>query len=73
MDSTQRSLAKAFSWRALATMITTALVFVLTGEVEFAAKVGLADTALKFVTYFAHERLWNRIPFGRPRLPEYFI
>jgi len=73
MDTPQRSIAKALSWRAIATLITSLLVFALTGQAEFAAKVGLADTLLKLVTYFAHERLWNRIPFGRPKTPEYYI
>jgi len=73
MDSTQRSLAKALSWRLVATVITSALVYLFTGELEFAAKVGLADTTLKFVTYFGHERIWNRISFGRPKVPEYYI
>jgi len=73
MDSTQRSLAKALSWRVVATLITSVLVYYMTGELEFAAKVGLADTTLKFVTYFGHERIWNRIPFGRPKVPEYYI
>ena len=73
MDSPQRSLVKALSWRVIATLITTLLVFVLTGRPEFAAKVGLADTILKLFIYFGHERLWNRIPFGRPKVPEYYI
>ncbi|HEX9872949.1 MAG TPA: DUF2061 domain-containing protein [Deferrimonas sp.] len=74
MDSTRRSIAKALSWRVLATIITSALVFALTGKGEFAATVGLADTAIKLFIYFGHERLWNRIPYGRQqRQPEYII
>lgn len=74
MDSSRRSLAKAVSWRILATLITTTIAFALTGKGEFAATIGLADTAFKFFIYFGHERLWNRIPFGREeKQPEYFI
>ena len=73
MDSARRSLVKALSWRVIATLITSALVYLLTGEPGFAAKVGLADTTLKLAAYFGHERIWNRIPFGRPKLPEYSI
>lgn len=74
METPQRSIVKALSWRFLATMITAAIVYLLTGEMDFAAKVGLADTSLKLFAYIAHERLWNRIPFGRePRQPEYII
>lgn len=73
METTQRSLAKSISWRILATIITAAIAFLLTGKVEFAAKIGLADTSIKFFVYLWHERLWNRIPFGRIKQPEYYI
>ncbi len=74
MESTQRSIVKALSWRILATVITAVIVYFLTGNLDFAAKVGLADTALKFLVYFGHERLWNRIPYGREqKQPEYII
>ncbi len=74
MESSRRSMVKALSWRLLATMITTSLVFALTGEGDFAATVGLADTLIKFVIYFAHERIWNRISYGRETPePEYTI
>ena len=74
METHRRSIAKALSWRLLATLITGCIVFLLTGRGEFAAKVGLADTLIKFAIYFAHERVWNRIPYGRERKePEYSI
>jgi len=74
MESTRRSVAKALSWRIVATMITSAIVFLLTGKGEFAATIGLADTTVKFFIYFGHERLWNRIAYGREqKQPEYII
>jgi uncharacterized membrane protein len=48
METTQRSIAKAISWRIIATIITTALALGLTGRWEFAATIGLADTTVKF-------------------------
>ena len=65
MDTTRRSLAKAVSWRILATLITGVIVYALTGKMEFAAKVGLADTTIKFAVYFGHERIWNMIKWGK--------
>ena len=74
MESTRRSLAKSLSWRILATLITTVIAFLLTGKMEFAATIGLIDTSLKFFIYLGHERLWNRIDYGREeKQPEYFI
>lgn len=74
MDSPRRSVTKAISWRILATVITSVIVFLLTGKGDFAATVALADTSIKLLVYFGHERLWNRIPFGRTeKQPEYII
>jgi uncharacterized membrane protein len=74
MDTTRRSVAKALSWRFVATLITTTIVYVITGKGEFAAGIGLADTAIKLFVYIGHERVWNRITYGRTeRQPEYYI
>ncbi len=74
METTRRSLAKALSWRFVATLITTAIVYAATGRGEFAATIGLVDTLIKFAAYFAHERMWNRVRYGREvREPEYYI
>lgn len=74
METTRRSIAKALSWRLVATFITSSLVYAWTGEGSFAATIGLADTVVKLFIYFGHERLWNRIAYGRERKePEYSI
>ena len=74
MESTKRSIAKSISWRLLATIITVSIALTITNQWELAATIGLADTTLKFFIYFAHERTWNRINFGREQnQPEYFI
>ena len=74
MESTKRSIAKSISWRLLATVITASIAWGITKQWELAATIGLADTTVKFFIYFAHERTWNRIDFGREqKQPEYVI
>lgn len=75
MESKRRSIAKTLSWRAWATIITAAVVFISTGELKFAIEIGLIDTTVKLGAYFIHERIWNRIGFGRlaPAKPDYEI
>jgi uncharacterized membrane protein len=74
VETTRRSVAKALSWRFLASAITGLIVFVVTGELEYAAGIGLADTVIKLVVYVGHERLWNNISYGRvDKQPEYYI
>jgi uncharacterized membrane protein len=73
METRRRSLAKALSWRVFATLITFGIAFAMTGELVFAASIGLADTTVKLVVYFAHERIWVRIPYGRIPPSDYQI
>jgi len=72
-DSSVRSLAKAVSYRVLGSAATALIVYVFSGNMPLSAGVGGLDMVLKIVLYFLHERLWNYIPFGRPKRPEYEI
>lgn len=65
METRKRSLAKALSWRVVATLITMGVAYALSREVTFAALVAGFDTTIKFCAYFVHERLWLRVRFGR--------
>lgn len=73
METKRRSLAKALSWRALAVMITTGVVYALTRELKFAFEIGAVDTVAKLGIYFVHERVWQRIPYGKIDAPDYQI
>lgn len=64
-DSIQRSVFKTISWRVVATVITSSIVYLSTDELALAATVGLIDTTIKFVAYFAHERAWNKVDYGK--------
>jgi uncharacterized membrane protein len=75
MESNARSIAKAVSYRVLGSIVTGFIVFMFSGDAKVSAGVGAADMVLKIALYYVHERLWNHIPFGRPRQipPEYEI
>jgi uncharacterized membrane protein len=73
MESTSRSLAKAVSYRVLGSTGTALVVLVLSGNLKISLGVGAVDMLLKVALYFVHERLWNHIPYGRPKRPEYEI
>ncbi len=60
-----RSIAKAVSWRILATLTTGLLVFAFTRSIDIAFTVGAFEVLAKLLLYFLHERLWNRLSFGR--------
>ena len=65
-ESHLRSLIKGISWRAIATADTVLVVLLITclsGQcsLENAIKIGTIEFLLKYVTYYIHERVWQRI------------
>jgi uncharacterized membrane protein len=73
METRSRSVAKTLTWRGLAVCITTGVAWLMIGELRFAAAIGLADMLVKVGVYYGHERVWNRVCFGRAPQPEYEI
>ena len=65
MESRKRSLGKSVSWRLCAFLQTFLVGWLVTGSVRIGVAVGLADFAVKLVTFYAHERLWLKIRWGR--------
>jgi uncharacterized membrane protein len=72
-ETRRRSVIKAVSWRIFAAIITACVALAMTGQLEFAAKIGLIDTTVKLFIYFLHERVWNKIPYGRVPAPDYEV
>lgn len=58
-------MAKAVSWRFTATAVTAIVAFLVTGSLQVAIGIGGIDAIAKFIIYFGHEELWNRVQFGR--------
>ena len=73
METRFRSIAKALSWRFIATAITFSVAWMLTGEIETAVSIGLVDTTIKLAAYYWHERTWIHIKLGKMTRPEYEI
>jgi len=64
-ETHKRSLFKAVSWRILATLATMSLVFIITGNLTLAAEIGFFELMLKLLIYYAHERIWDKIKWGK--------
>lgn len=63
----RRSILKAISWRATGTIDTFILSFLVTGQLKFAFYISGFEVFTKIGLYFVHERLWNRIGFGKAK------
>jgi uncharacterized membrane protein len=60
-----RSVVKAISWRATGTVDTILISFLITGQATWALKIGFVELFTKIFLYYVHERIWNKLSFGR--------
>ena len=72
-ESHYRSIVKAVTWRAGGTVVTFVIAWLLTGETTLSLGIGLLDSTVKLGAFYLHERLWNRLSFGKLEPPEYQI
>ena len=71
MEDKKRSVAKAISFRALATLTTMTFIYAITGSFSFAGIVGTFDIFAKLLLYYYHERMWEKIKWGKPNTENY--
>lgn len=64
-DSHPRSFVKGVSWRTVGTIDTIVLSFIVTGSIADSFKIGLTEILTKVFLYYLHERVWDKIPWGR--------
>ena len=60
-----RSLIKSMSWRIIGTLDTILISYFITGEMSFALSIGGIELVTKMMLYVAHERLWNKVNWGK--------
>jgi len=70
-----RGIIKAISWRAIGTLDTFFISFIITGQFNLALSISLFEVFTKITLFYMHERVWNRIRIGRTmdKSPDYDI
>ena len=66
------SLVKAISWRVTGTCDTSLIAWLITGQVKAALGIGFVELFTKIFLYYVHERIWNRLDFGRVKAKDDF-
>ena len=66
-ESQLRSILKAVTYRISGTITTAGITFLVTGDITTALAVGGVEPIVKLFVYYAHERLWQRVPIGTIR------
>ena len=67
-ETNKRSIVKGISWRIVATTTTILIVYIFFGRLDLAIAAGLVETVLKVALYWAHERAWMKIRWGKKRI-----
>ena len=63
--SKKRHLAKAITWRIIASVVTALIAFTFGLPPKAVGAVFVADLIIKFILYYGHERLWYKyIKYG---------
>ena len=73
MEHPKRSLIKTITWRIIALLVTIIVVYDYSGDIKESLVVGISANVIKIFLYYIHERIWNRVKFGRMKAPDYQI
>jgi len=67
-ETNKRSIVKGISWRVVATTTTIIIVYVFFGRLDLAIAAGMIETVLKIALYWAHERVWQKLRWGKKKI-----
>lgn len=65
METQTRTLAKAVTWQITGLIAMTLIGYAFTGSLGQGGMLAVTTTALGFVSYVIHERVWARVRWGR--------
>ena len=60
-----RSFVKALSYRIWGTLSSVVVAYVITKNASLSITIAFWETLVKVFIYYAHERGWNYIQWGR--------
>lgn len=62
---TERSVVKAATFRVVVILADLIVVYLLTHRVDTTLSVTIFTNVASTILYFTHERVWNKIKWGR--------
>lgn len=65
VETQWRTLGKIISWRVLLTIMNFTYTYVVTGDWRAGLAVAGISAVVNSFLYWAHERIWNRVPAGK--------
>jgi uncharacterized membrane protein len=65
-----RSIVKTITWRVTGTSATFLIAYIMIGNLSIAGTIGVIQLVFNTILYYFHERIWNRISFGKSSTKE---
>ena len=65
MELTKRSLLKTITWRITASLDTFVIAWIITGDWKMGGSIAGIEVITKMFFYYFHERIWNKINWGK--------
>lgn len=69
MDTQIRSIVKSIIWRILAFLTTMIVVYIYSKDLKATFTIGIGANLIKMAIYYIHERIWERISWGKIKHP----
>ncbi len=73
MEEHKRTILKTITWRIIGVLVTMIVVYLYNKDIKASIIVSFSANGVKMFLYYIHERMWNKIDFGRKKPPEYQI
>ena len=64
-DQNSRSIVKAVSWRIVGSTAAVIIAYAVTGSLAVSSTIGIIHLISNTILYYFHERIWNKIKWGR--------
>ena len=69
MDTPARSWAKSLTWRIFGILLLGVISYLTTRDWKSMALITVIFHGSRLVLYYVHERIWERVDWGRVRHP----
>lgn len=64
-ETLRRSIVKTISYRVVIVILDFVAVYIFTGEIKIAVGYTVVSNIYTTLGYFLHERIWDRIKWGK--------
>lgn len=64
-ETSTRSIVKTVTWRLTGSGATFLISYIMTGNLSIAGTIAAIQITSNTVLYYIHERIWNKLKWGK--------